>query len=118
MFFLTFPQHRSGQEWLGGGEGRDPKLRTSVEIGSAIPPTTGWQFFNDDTEEYEEDSSLTCLTFLAADSPPCSITVCLKGLTKEIQGECEGEYKDTGLNSMGRQVDGMILSPPATTKPY
>merc|ERR1712037_857601 len=36
--------------------------------------------------------------------PPCCLTVSLSGAAKEAQGECEGEYKSTGLVSAGREV--------------
>ena len=65
------------------------------------PPSAGWKFFNNDTKAYEDDHHLTCRS---STSSPCSVTVSLSSLAKEIQGECEGKYKNTGLRSMGRQV--------------
>ena len=66
------------------------------------PPATGWKFYNWDTREYEADESVTCEANVAL--TPCCLTVSLSGAAKEVQGECEGEYKDTGLLSMGRNI--------------
>ena len=80
----------------------------------ALLPSSGWKFINQDTDtdsdsdsgsdtdNFEEDPSVTCSR--PAGSPPCSVTLKLSGLAKDFQGKCEGEYKDTGLRSMGRQV--------------
>ena len=38
-------------------------------------------------------------------SSACIVTVSLKGFAKDIQGECEGEYKDTRMRSAGRKVN-------------
>ena len=90
---------RSGNEWLVGEEGL---LKASVGDDPTIPPTTGWKFYNFDTKAFEADPLLMCNS--SPPSPSCSITVSLSGLAKEVQGDCEGEYKDTGLRSMGRKV--------------
>ena len=90
---------RSGNEWLVGEEGL---LKASVGDDPTIPPTTGWKFYNKDTKAFEADPHLMCNS--SPPSPSCSITVSLSGLAKEVQGDCEGEYKDTGLRSMGRKV--------------
>ena len=66
------------------------------------PPPTGWKFYNWETDEYEADESVTCEANVAL--TPCCLTVSLSGAAKEVQGECEGEYKDTGLLSMGRKA--------------
>ena len=66
------------------------------------PPSTGWKFFNYDTEEYKADDTLNCQVYVSAS--PCCLTVSLSGAAKEAQGQCEGEYKSTGLVSMGREV--------------
>ena len=60
--------------------------------------TNSWLFNNG-----KEDPSLTCS--LPSTSPPCCLTVTLSGAAKEAHGDCEGEYKSTGLISMGRPVD-------------
>ena len=75
-------------------------LNANVGDDPTIPPSTGWQFLGQSNSE--EDPSLTCTQ--PADSPPCSVTLKLSGLAKDFQGKCEGEYKDTGLRSAGRQV--------------
>lgn len=77
-------------------------LMASIENGWwGPPPATGWQFFNWVSQTYMEDSMIRCGI---ADSSPCLVTVSLSGEAKTFQGECEGEYKDTGLKSIGRQV--------------
>ena len=97
---LSLPS-RSGNEWLVGEEGYLAELKASVGDKPSAPPATGWKFFNNDTKAYEDDQHLTCHS---STSSPCSVTVSLSSLAKEIQGECEGKYKNTGLRSMGRQV--------------
>ena len=93
---------RSGNEWLVEFAGYRAYLKASVGDDPTIPPTTGWKFRNDDTDAFEADPLLMCNS--SPPSPSCSITVSLSGLAKQIQRDCEGEYKDTGLRSMGRKV--------------
>ena len=95
---------RSGNEWLQklGWEGPRGYLKASVGDDPTIPPTTGWKFYNSDTDKYEEDPQLMCS--ISPASSACNITVSLKGLAKDIQGDCEGEYLDTGMRSAGRKV--------------
>ena len=76
-------------------------LRTRAGEDPTLPPSAGWQFYGQG--EFEEDPSVRCRA-LPAGSPPCSVTLKLSGLAKDFQGKCEGEYKDTGLRSFGRQV--------------
>ena len=99
LFFLL---SRSGNEWLVGDERYEANLKANVGQDTLIPPTTGWTFRNRDTGAYEDDLQLTCINTPTSSS--CSVTVSLSGLAKEIQGECEGEYKDTGLRSAGRKA--------------
>ena len=99
LFFLL---RRSGNEWLVKREGDLANLKASVGDDQLIPPTTGWKFRNMDTKSYEEDQHLRCSITPASSS--CSVRVSLKALANEFQGECEGEYKDTGLKSAGRKV--------------
>ena len=102
---------RSGNEWLvekeAGGEDKEAYLKASVGENLLIPPTTGWKFRNLDTKAFEDDLQLTCSSTPTSSS--CSVTVSLSGLAKEIQGECEGEYKDTGLRSTGRKVIKFLI---------
>ena len=99
-------------------------MKADVEDNSIHPPSTGWKFDNNqnfvgwqfdnkfdkrrDFDEvikmgdFQEDPSVTC-SFPPASSP-CSVTLRLIGLAKDFQGKCEGEYKDTGLRSFGRQL--------------
>ena len=76
------------------------KARAAAEANK--PPITGWRFNNLETEEFEDDESLTCC--VASPSPPCRLTVSLSGSAKKFRGKCEGEYRSTGLTSFGRQV--------------
>ena len=94
---------RCNDEWLIGEMGERVWLKATVsEDKPDQPPATGWKFYNWDTEEYEADESVTCEANVAP--TPCCLTVSLGGAAKEVQGECEGEYKDTGLLSMGRKA--------------
>ena len=86
-------------------EGGFANLKARVGDDPTIPPTTGWMFLNFDSKKFEEDPHLTCSSVMTA-LVSCSITVSLSGLAKDIQGECEAEYKDTGLISMGRHSHG------------
>ena len=104
LFFLLT---RSGNEWVVEEEGYIASLRASVGEDTLIPPTNDWQFYSDDTDAYEEDRQLRCSSTPCSSS--CSVTVSLSGLAKEIQGECEGEYKDTGLRSAGRKVINFLI---------
>ena len=98
---------RSGDEWLVQEEGYTTAwLKASVGENPFLPPTTGWLFYNMKTRDYEEDPSLRCS--LPSTSPPCCLTVTLTGAAKEAHGDCEGEYKSTGLISMGKQVTGTL----------
>ena len=99
LFFLL---SRSGNEWLVEQCMYVAPLKASAGEDPFIPSTTGWNFYNFDTKEYEEDRQLRCSSTPSSSS--CSVTVSLSGLAKEIQRECEGEYKDTGLRSAGRKV--------------
>ena len=85
-------------------KGRGVSLKTREDTDPFIPPSTGWLFNN--YRDFEEDPSLTCS--LPSTSPPCCLTVTLSGAAKEAHGHCEGEYKSTGLTSMGRQVTGRL----------
>ena len=106
--FFVFLLSRSGNEWLVEDERYVANLKASVGKDPLIPPTTGWKFLDSDTGTYEEDPQLTCSS--TPSSSPCSVRVSLSGLAKEIQGECEGEYKDAGLRSTGRKVINFSIS--------
>jgi len=99
---LLFP--RSGNEWMIGEKGGRAWLKASVggELDKLPSSASGWKFYNNSTREFEADLSLTCRVYL--NSPPCFLTVSLSGAAKEAQGQCEGEYKSTGLVSAGRPV--------------
>ena len=99
LFFLL---SRSGNEWLVEDERYIAYLKATVGEDTLILPTTGWNFYNFDTKSFEEDRQLRCSSTPTSSS--CTVSVSLSGLAKEIQGECEGEYKDTGLRSKGRKV--------------
>ena len=93
----------------------DAHLRAIVGEDPLIPPTTGWMIGNCDTKEYEKDPQFKCSS---TPSSSCySVTVSLSGLAKEIQGECEGQYKDTGLRSAGRKVIKISILSSANLEP-
>ena len=92
---------RVGDEWKIEDD-IGPMLSVQSGDNPAIPPISGWKFYNGITEKDEEDQNLTCDIPLA--SPPCCISVSLSGQAKDFQGECEGEYKDTGMSSSGWKV--------------
>ena len=85
-----------------GVKGYRALLKASVAGESDQLPSTGWKFYNWDTQDYESEKTLTCPVYV--NSPPCFLTVSLSGAAKEAQGKCEGEYISTGLVSMGRPV--------------
>jgi len=94
--------YRSGDQWLVGQMGGRALLKASVGVDPSQPPPTGWKFFNEDTNQYEPDATASCN--ILVNSPSCCLTVSLSGAAKDAQGKCEGEYKSTGLVSMGRPV--------------
>ena len=100
FFILT----RSGDEWLVERNriGKTAALKATVQENLLIPPTTGWKFHNSDRYTDEEDPQLQCS--ITPSSSSCSVTVSLSGQAKAFQGECDGEYKETGLRSAGRKV--------------
>ena len=93
---------RYRDEWLVRGLGIVASLKTCGEVDPFLPPRTGWLFYKG-RRVFEEDPSLTCSP--PSNSPPCCLTVTLSGAAKEAHGDCEGEYKSTGLISMGRPVN-------------
>ena len=96
---------RFGNEWLVGEKGGHADLRASVGGELDQPPSNGWKLFNYDTREYEADKTVTCKECdVYVNALPCCLTVSLSGAAKEAQGQCEGEYKSTGLVSAGRPV--------------
>ena len=102
-FFLL---SRSGNEWRVGPRGSSgANLVASLGDNTLIPRSTGWKFYNG--KSFEEDPHLTCNSTDTSSS--CCVTVSLSGLAKEIQRECEGEYKDTGLRSTGRKVINFLM---------
>ena len=92
---------RSGADWLVGEEEKDALLKAPVVVDPIQPPRNGWRFLN--KGKFKEDESLICSN--QPESPCCSITVSLSGAAKEGPSWCEGEYKSTGLISMGREVN-------------
>ena len=107
---------RYRDEWLVRGLGIVASLKTRGEVDPFLPPTTGWLFYKGREvfevykagRDFEEDPSLTCS--LPSSSPPCCLTVTLSGAAKEACGDCDGEYKSTGLISMEREVNMTSLS--------
>ena len=82
-------------------------LKASVGVEPNQPPSTGWKFWRvggwGEAGGWEVDATISCNIYV--NSPPCCLTVTLSGAAKEVQGKCEGEYKSTGLISMGRPVN-------------
>ena len=97
---------RSKDRWLVKQKGRAASLTAKVGADPFRPPTTGWLFRKGGVGDFEEDPSLTCS--LPSTSSPCCLTVTLSGAAKEAHEYCEGEYKRTGLISMGKQVTGTL----------
>ena len=96
----TFLCIRSQDQWVVEKEGYLTTLKASVRDNHLLQPTTGWKFSN--RGNFEEDPTLICI--LPSTSPPCCLTLTLSGAAKEAHGDCEGEYKSTGMTSMGRKV--------------
>ena len=97
---------RSGDEWhvdsvLGIA------LKALVVGDNPTPLTsTDWKYKDWDTNDFESDPTLICA--LPEDSSPCSVRLTLRGLAKDIQGKCQGLYKECkGLRSMGRKVNAV-----------
>ena len=86
-----------------GNAGWHARLAADVGVDCNQPPSIGWRFFNWERKEWTEDASLTCSG--PSTLPTCSLTLSLSGEAKEAQAKCEGEYKSTGLMSMGREVN-------------
>ena len=104
FFFLL---SRSGNAWLVKSGRYNANLKSSVGDDPSIPPTTGWKFYNLSTGKMDEDQQLTCNISPASSS--CSVKVSLKGVAKDIQRECEGEYRDAGMRSSGRKVTNFSM---------
>ena len=101
IFHPLFPIFsRSNNEWLVGEKGGRAKLKASATGLPNQPPSHGWKYYNWKTEEYMADETIIS----QVSSPTCCLTVSLSGAAKEAQGECEGDYKSTGLVSSGREV--------------
>ena len=99
---------RSGDEWHVWSDydgGNFVALKALVVGDDPTPLTsTDWKYKDWDTNDFESDSTLVCA--LPEDSPPCSVRLTLRGLAKDIQGKCQGLYKEyRGLRSMGRKVN-------------
>ena len=107
---------RSGDEWhvstdLAGGN--FVAVKAPVVGDNSTPLTsTDWKYNEStrqkkDTKNFELDPTLICT--LPEDSPPCSVRLTLRGLAKDIQGKCQGLYKEfRGLRSMGRKVNVVL----------
>ena len=111
IFFCTgeksplSPLSRSGDEWLVGAKGGGANLKASVGNNPDQPPTNGWKFYDYDKDDYVDDPSLSCTLPISTSS--CILTVVLTNL--EDHAECAGVYKDTGLVSVGREVEAVLF---------
>ena len=101
---------RSGVEWHVGTkrEKKDDFVAVKAQVVGDDPTpltSTDWKYWKDwDTGNFESDPTLICT--LPEDSPPCSVRLTLRGLAKDIQGKCQGLYKECkGLRSFGRKVN-------------
>ena len=101
---------RSGDEWhvwTTDRKGDDFVALKAPVVGDDPTPltSTDWKYWKDwDTGNFESDPTLICT--LPEDSPPCSVRLTLRGLASDIQGKCQGLYKECkGLRSMGRKVN-------------
>ena len=106
-FFLRKKQnYRDDWQWIVDNGWRGEQLMVTVEEQSIQPPSTGWKFQSGYGADEKEDGFLTCRAHKA--SPSCHLTVTLSGAAKESQGKCAGQYKSTGLMSMGREVIAIV----------
>ena len=106
---ITFFWYRSGDVWWVKEKGYHSfALKSTKADNPFLPPTSGWTFFEYTSYDngkgcYVEDPSLK-LT-LPSTLPPCCLTLTLSGAAEKSHKNCEGEYKSTGLISMGRPVN-------------
>ena len=71
----------------------------------SLPPHTNsqsWVFHDVGADDSWSEPSVSCSVLAAP--VHCKVTVSLRGQAKQVQGECEGLYEDTGMSSKGRQV--------------
>ena len=99
---------RSGDEWRvwSDDDGDDFVALKALVVGDNPTPLTSteWKYKDWDTRNFESDPTLVCA--LSEDSSPCSVRLTLRGLANDIQGKCQGLYKECkGLRSMGRKVN-------------
>ena len=100
---------RSGDEWHVGTkrEKKDDFVAVKalvVVYNPTLLTSTDWKYKNNNTKNFESDSTLICA--LPEDSSPCSVRLTLRGLARDNQGKCQGLYKECkGLRSMGRKVN-------------
>ena len=103
---------RSGDEWhvvTKDRKGNDFVAVKGPVVGDDPTPltSTDWKYKDHDTKNFESDPTLVCT--LPEDLSPCSVRLTLRGLAKDIQGKCQGLYKEfRGLRSMGRKVNVVL----------
>ena len=92
---------RSGDEWhVDSGY---IALKALV-VGDNPTPLTSTDWKYNDCDDFESDPTLICT--LPEDAAPCCVRLTLRGLVSDIQGKCQGLYKECkGLRSMGRKVN-------------
>ena len=104
---LTLPHcPRSKDEWLVQDSHHWQLLRARVGADQTPSTCTGWKVHSNHASKYsylDADQRIICQVYVS--SPPCCLTVSLSGAAKEAHRKCEGEYRSTGLISMGRQVN-------------
>ena len=87
---------RSGDEWHVWSTDRigpDFVALKGPVVGDDPTPltSTDWKYWDRDTN-FELDPTLVCT--LPEDSPPCSVRLTLRGLASDIQGKCQGLYRE------------------------
>ena len=103
---LSPSSFRSGDEWHVWSDydgGNFVALKAQV-VGDDPTPLTSTDWKYNDCDDFESDPTLICT--LPEDSAPCRMRLTLRGLVSDIQGKCQGLYKECkGLRSMGRKVN-------------
>ena len=96
---------RSGDEWhvwSTDRKGDDFVALKAPVVGDDPTPltSTDWKYKDWDTNDFESDPTLICT--LPEDSPPCSVRLTLRGLASDIQGKCQGLYREyKGAEKLG-----------------
>ena len=86
------------------GDNPTPLTSTEWKYNVRDEDEEDWDGDQDDNEDFVSDPTLICA--LPEDSAPCSVRLTLRGLAGDIQGKCQGIYKEYNrLRSQGRKVN-------------